>query len=94
MNVGDWFAARAIDTGAMKALQVVGVRKESDGHYIQFHAAPPADPDQTEFFGPMTRTLRPVDHDRSHERRRRRAASPSSKAFRRRRAPWSSPAAA
>ncbi len=65
MQVGDWFAGRAVDGGAMKALRVVGVRKESSGHYIEFHATPPADPDRTEFFGPMTRVLRPVDHDRS-----------------------------
>jgi hypothetical protein len=65
LTVGDWFAARALAGGDPKALRVEGVRTGSDIYYLEFHQAPPADADQTEFFGPMTRALRPVDWDRS-----------------------------
>jgi hypothetical protein len=64
MEAGDWFAARA--GSVPKPLQVVGVRTTTDGFYIQFHATPPGQPENTEFHGPMRQTLRPVDHDRNH----------------------------
>ena len=65
MEAGDWFAARAGSTP--KPLKVVGVRTTSDGFYIQFDAAPPGEPEDTEFHGPMRQALRPADHDRRHD---------------------------
>ena len=64
LTVGDWFAARPILGGTAEALQVRGVRTAADVYFIEFDKAPPADADETEFFGPMTRELRPVDWDR------------------------------
>lgn len=70
LKAGDWYVARPVGTTTLKALKVVGVRIEADVHYILFHASlptsPPA-PDRTEFFGPMTRRLRPLHHDRNPE---------------------------
>ena len=65
LTVGDWFATRALTDGAAKALRVEGVRTGADVYYVEFDATPPDDADKTEFFGPMTRALRPVDWDRS-----------------------------
>lgn len=65
LTVGNWFAARALANGDTAALRVEGVRTGADVYFVEFDEAPPADPDQTEFFGPMRKTLRPVDWNRS-----------------------------
>ena len=64
LNQGDWYVAREVGTSVLNALEVVTVREEADVYFIKFAPAPTSDPDETEFFGPMTRTLRPVDFDR------------------------------
>lgn len=65
LEAGDWYATRTVGATALIALRVVSVRIEAEYHYIRFHAAPAAAPESTEFFGPMTRRLRPLHHDRS-----------------------------
>jgi hypothetical protein len=62
---GDWFVARHIKTDNIQALQVQGVRTASGQYHVQFDAAPEGDPQDTEFHGPMTRSLRPVGYNRN-----------------------------
>ena len=60
LTVGDMFVARSMSDGTnIKALRVEGVRTGSDHYYVQFDEDPPAAVHKTEFFGPMTRRLRP-----------------------------------
>jgi hypothetical protein len=65
LKAGDWYVARTVGGTDLAGLQVVGVRIEADVHYVLFHAEPPAAPGLTEFFGPMTRRLQPLHHDRN-----------------------------
>lgn len=67
LKAGDWYVARPVGEIGLTALKVVGVRIEAEVYYILFHAAPPKAPELTEFFGPMTRRLRPRHHDRNPE---------------------------
>ncbi|HWL79633.1 MAG TPA: baseplate J/gp47 family protein [Roseomonas sp.] len=62
---GDWFVASPLDGGASFALQARGVLVRAGAYFVEFDRPVKADPAQVEFAGPMTRTLRPVDHDRS-----------------------------
>lgn len=61
---GDWYVAREVGGTALTALNVSQIRLEADVYFLVFHADPPHAHDKTEFFGPMTRTLRPVEYDR------------------------------
>lgn len=60
---GDWFIARDVNSNAIKPLKVVGLKTAAERHYIEFHDAPSGPPEDTEFHGPLTETLRPVGHD-------------------------------
>ena len=60
---GDWFVARDIDSNATKPLQVVGLQTASERYYIEFHEAPGSPHETTEFHGPMTEELCPVDYN-------------------------------
>ncbi len=62
MEAGDWFAARRGST--LTALCVKGVTTASDSFYIEFDGEV-AQPDKTEFFGPMRHILHVEDHDRN-----------------------------
>lgn len=62
---GDWYVARALGSATPMALQVNSVRIEAKEHVIVFSDPPPADPEETEFFGPMTEEMRPLHHDRN-----------------------------
>jgi hypothetical protein len=61
----DWYVARPVGTNDLTALKVTGVGIEADVYTVFFNPAPPAQPDRTEFFGPMTRRLRPLGYDRN-----------------------------
>lgn len=65
LKQGDWYVAREVSETALTALKVTGVRIEADTHYVVFCPAPPAAAENTEFFGPMTKVLRPLHHDRN-----------------------------
>lgn len=65
LKQGDWYVARPVGSNDLTALKVTGVRIEADVHFVFFCPNPPALPDRTEFFGPMTRELRPLGHDRN-----------------------------
>ena len=78
LAVGDVFLRSEVRPGspgvsdAKAPLVVAGVSERSGSYDIQFGQDVSADfaafePDTHEFHGPMTRTLRPVDHDRSHD---------------------------
>lgn len=60
----DWYAARPVGTSDLTALKVSIIRQETDVYYIEFDQDPLADHDKVEFFGPMTRTLHPVEYNR------------------------------
>ncbi len=62
---GDWFVARAVESGGTQALQVKGVRVASGEYHVAFHTAPDEDHDRTEFHGPMALALAHVGHDRN-----------------------------
>jgi len=64
---GDWFVARDVDSNALKPLQVVGMQTASQRYYIEFHAAPTGNHEDTEFHGPMKETLRVVGFDHNPE---------------------------
>ncbi|GJL53835.1 MAG: hypothetical protein NPIRA02_09670 [Nitrospirales bacterium] len=64
LEQGVWYVARPIGTSNLTPLRVSTIRQEADVYYIEFHDNPPADPDKTEFFGPTTRTLRPINYNR------------------------------
>jgi hypothetical protein len=65
LREGDWYVARRLGDHRLTALKVVGVRVEADVHHVLFCPSPPPSPEQTEFFGPMTRELRPLGFDRN-----------------------------
>jgi hypothetical protein len=65
LEQGDWFVARPIGSAVLTALRVSMVHVEAETYHLVFTSDPPQDHDRTEFFGPMKRALRPVDHDRS-----------------------------
>ncbi|MCC0029726.1 MAG: hypothetical protein H6891_05435 [Brucellaceae bacterium] len=68
LKQGDWYVARKIGDKQTTALKVTGVRNEADGHYVLFCPVQPNGPivpERTEFFGPMTRVLRPLGYDRN-----------------------------
>ena len=70
LAVGDLMVMRSVLGGAATALRVEGVVLGSDSYSIQFETALTDDfetfePDAYEFQGPMTRALRPRDHDRN-----------------------------
>jgi len=67
LKQGDWYVARPVGSNTLSALRVNGVRIEADVYYVLFCPVPPAVHDKTEFFGPMTRRLRPVEYDRDQE---------------------------
>ncbi|MCB1493045.1 MAG: hypothetical protein KDJ77_14815, partial [Rhodobiaceae bacterium] len=62
---GDWYVSRPVGGTSLAAHKVTGLRVESDVHYVYFSPQPTGEPDETEFFGPMTRELRPQFHDRN-----------------------------
>ncbi len=64
LKEGSYFAARGTSE-AISALRVRGVRVEDGLYFVAFDKAPPAPPEETTFFGPMTRRLRIEDHNRS-----------------------------
>ncbi len=64
LEKGNWFVAREVGSSLLEALRVVNVREEADFYFVRFSPAPASHPDETEFFGPMTRTLRPLNFDR------------------------------
>jgi hypothetical protein len=65
LREGDWYVARPVGGNQLTALKVVGVRIEADVHHVLFCPAPPPSPERTEFFGPMTKELRPLGFDRN-----------------------------
>jgi hypothetical protein len=65
LKAGDWYVARPVGSTSLTALKVVGIRIEAEFHYVKFHAPFQPRPEKTEFFGPMTRRLPPLGHDRS-----------------------------
>lgn len=65
LKEGDWYVSRPVGSNTLTALRVVGVRIEADVHYVQFSPAPGGAPDRTEFFGPMTKELRPLGFERN-----------------------------
>ncbi len=67
LSQGDWYVARPVDTGKLTAHRVSVIRVEADVYYIEFSDAPPSPHETTEFFGPMTLTLRPADYDRNQD---------------------------
>lgn len=67
LQQGAWYVARPVGTSALTELKVTALRMEADVYYVEFQQAPPAVHHKTEFFGPMTRELRPQDHNRSME---------------------------
>jgi len=62
-----WYVARKVGTTVLTPLKVAAIRLESDVYYIEFNEVPPSDHDKTEFFGPMTRALHPINYNRSME---------------------------
>lgn len=67
LSQGDWYVARPVDGTAVTAHSVSDIRVESDFYFIQFDSDPPTPHDNTEFIGPMTRTLRPAGYDRNRK---------------------------
>lgn len=65
LKEGDWYVARPVGGNDLFALKVVGIRIEADVHHVLFCPSPPPSPERTEFFGPMTRELRPLGFDRN-----------------------------
>jgi Baseplate J-like protein len=65
LREGDWYVARPVAGNQLTALKVVGVRIEADVHHVLFCPAPPLSPERMEFFGPMTKELRPLGFDRN-----------------------------
>lgn len=65
---GDWFVARSMSNGAVKPLQVTGLRVASGEYHVEFHSELGTAPDRTEFHGPMARAFRPVGHDRNSKK--------------------------
>jgi len=67
LKQGAWYVAREVGKTHLTALKVTAIRMEADVYYVEFHDAPPAPdaPHKTEFFGPMSRALRPKDYNRS-----------------------------
>jgi hypothetical protein len=69
LAIGDWMARRR--GSDVQALRVLGVTIGDDSYALQFDQHMPDDtgfePDAHEFHGPMTRVLRPFNHDRSPE---------------------------
>lgn len=67
LQQGAWYVARPLGTTDLTALKVSAIRMQADVYYVEFYQEPPAAPHKTEFFGPMTRVLRPQDYNRSME---------------------------
>jgi len=67
LKQGDWYIARPLGSGELSALQVASLRVEAEVYHVVFASAPPAAPERTEFFGPMTQRLQPLHHDRNPE---------------------------
>ena len=65
LKEGDWYVARPVGSNTITALKVVGIRIEADVHHVLFCPPPPPSPERTEFFGPMTKELRPLGFDRN-----------------------------
>lgn len=64
LTKGDWYVSRAVGGTTLMPLRVVAIRQETDVYYVRFQSEPLDKHHKTEFFGPMTRTLRPVNFDR------------------------------
>lgn len=64
LHQGGWYVARKVGDVNLTPLMVSSIRIEADFYSVSFSGDPPGNHDKTEFFGPMTRTLRPVDHVR------------------------------
>jgi len=67
LKQGAWYVARLEGSSVPTALMVSTIRVEADVYYIGFDKEPLDDHDKTEFFGPMTRTLHPVDYNRDQD---------------------------
>jgi len=65
LKEGDWYVARPVGGNELTALKVVGIRIEADFHHVLFCPEPLPSPERTEFFGPMTKELRPLGFDRN-----------------------------
>lgn len=64
LHQGGWYVARKVGDVNLTPLMVSSIRVEADFYSVSFSITPPGVHDKTEFFGPMTRTLSPADHDR------------------------------
>ena len=67
LKQGAWYVAREVGTSTLTPLRVSNIRQEADVYYIEFVGDLVTAHDKTEFFGPMTRTLRPVEYDRDQQ---------------------------
>lgn len=71
LAIGDLLVRRPAAGGPVQGLRIEGVATGKDAYALQFHAEMPGgsgfEPDAHEFHGPMTRGLRPADHDRNPE---------------------------
>ncbi len=65
LQQGNWYAARAMGSNTLTPLRVLAIRAEANVYYVAFDRVTGSAHEKTDFFGPMTRTLRPVEHDRS-----------------------------
>lgn len=64
LKQGSKYIARKNGSIVLQALTVLTIRQEADVYYINFEQTPPPDHDKTEFFGPMTQTLRPYEYNK------------------------------
>ncbi len=65
LTTGSWFVARAIASGGLSSLRVEGVSVTADAYHLLFDSDLHSAPDRTEFHGPLTEALFPLDHDRN-----------------------------
>ena len=62
-----WYVARMVGTSVLEALRVSTIRLEAGVYYVEFYEAPSVAHDKMEFFGPMTRTLHPLEYNRDQD---------------------------
>ena len=76
LQQGDWYVARTVGETDLTAIKVLA-RPRRGRRLLRPFCPPPPSPDaETEFFGPMTRELRPLDYDRSPTTRSSAASAP------------------
>ena len=65
LSKGDWYVSRIDGESALVPLKVENVWQEPEAYHIRFDQSPSEAHHRTDFFGPMLKALRPVNHNRS-----------------------------